>query len=1059
MNKIEAGQAYGDACRERRLAGIPACAGVAIGPVFRTVEAPAVVTRSRIYAEDIKAELARLDAAVLQSRKQLLKLRSRLSILPEASQDEIAPLLDAYLQMLGPSRLIRGVRTRVMDRLVSAETAVMEEANALAGQISAMQAEEGAGQDGAGPQRQADEVREIGRRLVRNLTRAPFRSFANMAQGSILVSEALRPADAALIDPSRIAGVATEEGGTDGHTAILLRALGVPSVLGAPGLLDGLRAGDPIVVDGSSGTLVLHPTPASLAAARRAVDAFARERQRLGRLRRLASVTLDGEAVDLQANLELPVELPMIAQSGAAGIGLLRSEFVFMNREAVPDEDEQAEVYQTVVTTMQGDPVTIRVLDWGGEKEIEALSTAGLVPDLMDANPALGLRGVRLLLRQPALLETQLAAILRAGAFGPVRVLLPMVTNLAEIRGGAGDLRDGGVAAAGTRADVAGNAAAGRDHGRDAGGGAGGGHAGAGGGLLRDRDQRFVHVYAGGGPGGDERGGVVRPAASLVAAAAAVHDRGGGAAPDPGFGLRRDGGQPDYDAVAAGAWLAELQHERLGGASGQAGGPGDDDRRVPAAGLAGDEAGGRGAVPGAGDGVRAGRVGGPSPRRRRPSRSELDQPGGEEPVHSALAGPEVRPGSEVAFGGAGLGRRRQLLAAERIGAKAEMIEGRDPGRALLVLERADGVDQPSAWPKHSGRGGQQPVLPGGELGQVARALQIRHVGVAADGPGRAAWGVEQDGVERFGRGPGGGVGLDDRGIELEPGKVVVQAAQAAGVAFNGEQLGRGLGRELRGLAAGGRAEIGDALSRPRGEELGGEGRGGVLHPERAAVEAWKLGHAGSWREPGGAGGEQDGAGRQGRIGAQREVQRGFVGVGFGDGAGVPAPACPEPGGRVEPGGVEVAQGRRALVGNPAQHGVHQAGERRELAAAGEVHGGADRRVGGRVEQQQGCGAEAEDVADHIRGGAVQERLQHGVERAEAAERGGGQAVGGGAVAAVVAGCRVERLVERAAAAEHGGEEIEGDLAGWVSGGLAGACGHGSASWRGSGGHARQTSVA
>ncbi len=434
MNKIEAGAAYGDACRERRLAGIPACAGVAIGPVFRTVEAPAVVTRNRIHAEDIKAELARLDAAVLQSRKQLLKLRSRLSILPEASQGEIAPLLDAYLQMLGPSRLIRGVRTRVMDRLVSAETAVMEEANALAGQISALGNGDGAGREGAGPQRQADEVREIGRRLVRNLTRAPFRSFADMAQGSILVSEALRPADAALIDPSRIAGVATEEGGTDGHTAILLRALGVPSVLGAPGLLDGLRAGDPIVVDGSSGTLVLHPTPASLAAARRAVDAFARERQRLGRLRRLASVTLDGEAVDLQANLELPVELPMIAQSGAAGIGLLRSEFVFMNRETVPDEDDQAEVYRTVVTTMQGDPVTIRVLDWGGEKEIEALSTAGLVPDLMDANPALGLRGVRLLLRQPALLETQLAAILRAGAFGPVRVLLPMVTNLAEIR-------------------------------------------------------------------------------------------------------------------------------------------------------------------------------------------------------------------------------------------------------------------------------------------------------------------------------------------------------------------------------------------------------------------------------------------------------------------------------------------------------------------------------------------------------------------------------------------------------------------------------------------------
>ena len=438
MSRIEASSGSPPACGldgwpERRLAGIPACAGVAIGPVFRTVEAPAVVTRSRIHAADTQAELARLDAAVLQSRKQLLKLRSRLAILPLESQGEIAPLLDAYLQMLGPSRLIRGARTRIADRLVAAETAVMEEANAIAGQMPGVGAD-AAFAPGTGSQRPADEVREIGRRLVRNLTRAPFRSFADMAQGSILVTETLRPADAALIDPARIAGVATEEGGSDGHTAILLRALGVPSVLGAPGLLEGLQAGDTIVVDGSSGTILLRPTAPSLAAARRAVDAFARERQRLGRLRRLPAVTLDGEAVDLQANLELPVELPMIAQSGAAGIGLLRSEFLFINRETVPGEDEQTEVYQRVVGTMQGDPVTIRVLDWGGEKEIEALSTAGLVPDLADANPALGLRGIRLLLRQPGLLEAQLAAILRAGAAGPVRVLLPMVTNVAEIR-------------------------------------------------------------------------------------------------------------------------------------------------------------------------------------------------------------------------------------------------------------------------------------------------------------------------------------------------------------------------------------------------------------------------------------------------------------------------------------------------------------------------------------------------------------------------------------------------------------------------------------------------
>ena len=422
-------KASDDILPERRLFGIAACAGVAIGPVFRTTEAPAQVTRHKIQAADIQAEGARLDSAIQQSRKQLKKLRSRLTVLPEESQGEIAPLLDAYLQMLGPSRLIRGVRKRIQERLVSAETAVMEEANAVALALAAMTAS-----NGPAPQRQADEVREVGRRLVRNLTRAPFRSFSGAVQGAVLIAESLRPADAALIDPARIAGVATEEGGTDGHTAILLRALGIPSVLGAAGLMADVRAGSTAVIDGVIGTVILNPGLASLSSARRAVATFARERQRLGRLRRLASVTLDGEIVSLQANLELPIELPMIAQSGASGIGLLRSEFLFMNRDTVPTEDEQTKTYQNVVETMGGDAVTIRVLDWGGEKEIEALITAGVVPEIIDANPALGLRGIRLLLRQPDLFETQLAAILRAAHAGPVRVLLPMVTNAAEIR-------------------------------------------------------------------------------------------------------------------------------------------------------------------------------------------------------------------------------------------------------------------------------------------------------------------------------------------------------------------------------------------------------------------------------------------------------------------------------------------------------------------------------------------------------------------------------------------------------------------------------------------------
>ena len=252
--------------------------------------------------------------------------------------------------------------------------------------------------------------------------------------GAVLVAEWLTPADAALLDPARIAAVATEEGGLDGHTAVMLRALGIPTVLGVMGLTAHMEPGRLAVVDGTNGVVVLEPSPATLVQAHRAVIAFARRRQRWARLRRLPAITLCGTEVALQANLELPAELPLIAQSGAHGVGLLRSEFLFMNRDDLPDEQAQTEIYTTVVEAMEGDPVTIRVLDWGGEKEIEALAAAGVGASAADANPALGLRGIRMLLRHPELLKTQFAAVLRAAIAGPVRVMLPMVTNLSEVQ-------------------------------------------------------------------------------------------------------------------------------------------------------------------------------------------------------------------------------------------------------------------------------------------------------------------------------------------------------------------------------------------------------------------------------------------------------------------------------------------------------------------------------------------------------------------------------------------------------------------------------------------------
>jgi phosphotransferase system enzyme I (PtsI) len=412
--------------REVRFSGHPISPGIGIGPVFEAAEPVLTVPHRKIFASDIAAETARLDDAVSTSRKQLGKLKTQLAHLPEQSQAEISPLIDAYLQMLGNSRLMRRAKIQISDRLLAAETAMMEEAETLAAEIMAMP-----GADHAGRSRRADEVREIARRVVRNLTRLSFRSFSGHAPGSILAAEALRPSDAALIQPSHFAGVITEEGGADGHTAVMLRALGIPAILGATGMLQAVKPGAIAIIDGETGEIVLNPTARSLSAARARLAARARTQRTLARLQLRPAETTDKVPISLQANLELPFELPMIAQSGAHGIGLMRSEFIFMNREVLPDEDTQTEIYRTIIEAMDGDPVTIRVLDWGSDKDVEALNP--YMPDTGEANPALGLRGIRLLLRNPELLETQLAAILRAAAAGPVRIMLPMVGFQSEL--------------------------------------------------------------------------------------------------------------------------------------------------------------------------------------------------------------------------------------------------------------------------------------------------------------------------------------------------------------------------------------------------------------------------------------------------------------------------------------------------------------------------------------------------------------------------------------------------------------------------------------------------
>jgi phosphotransferase system enzyme I (PtsI) len=412
-----------DGRAERVLHGLGVSEGIAIGTVHLNERGVMEVPDYRVPAAERDAERARLDAAVKRSRHQLEKLRAKAAGLPDSVAEELGFLLDAHLHMLADSRLIRGATRRIVEDGRNAEAAVQAEINEIAAGFAAVEDRYLAAR--------VQDVREVGDRLVRSLINRPYQALSHLPANSVILTEELSPAETALIAPGRVAGFATVLGGVESHTAIMARSLGLPAVLGVPALMhSGIQNGETVILDGSAGIVVVSPTSATLAEYKEKHAAYLRERRRLDRLRDLPARTRDGVEIRLQANLELPGELDSVLAAGAEGIGLLRSEFLFMNREDLPGEEEQYRALAAVVSAMGGKPVTIRTLDVGSEKLLASLG--GRTTE--SVNPALGLRAIRLSLKELPLLETQLAAILRASAHGPVRILLPMISTTGEVR-------------------------------------------------------------------------------------------------------------------------------------------------------------------------------------------------------------------------------------------------------------------------------------------------------------------------------------------------------------------------------------------------------------------------------------------------------------------------------------------------------------------------------------------------------------------------------------------------------------------------------------------------
>ncbi|MBY0428647.1 MAG: phosphoenolpyruvate--protein phosphotransferase [Alphaproteobacteria bacterium] len=404
------------------LKGLAVSAGFAIGPAFILDSARLQVPEYTIKADAVADETARFQDAVTKSVRQIKRIKSKAESLPADAAEEMNILLDAHMAMLSGSRLIRGVDKRIATDKINADAALQREIDHLAESFASMD-------DGYLASRMKD-IREVGQRLLRNLQTEHADITLNIPEGSVIVAEDITPADTAQIDPEHVEGFVAELGGVDGHTAIMARALDLPSVLGAAGLKHHCKNGTMIAVDGLEGEIVINPTAATLARYRRQQQKFKKEREQLKSLKRLPAITSDGAEVMLMANLELPRELSKAMDAGAQGVGLFRTEFMFMNRKTLPDEDEQYEALRGMVDGLNGKVMTIRTLDLGGEKLSSALGDA--IGE--STNPALGLRAIRLCLKQPKLFETQLAAILRAAVHGPVRILLPMISSVDQVR-------------------------------------------------------------------------------------------------------------------------------------------------------------------------------------------------------------------------------------------------------------------------------------------------------------------------------------------------------------------------------------------------------------------------------------------------------------------------------------------------------------------------------------------------------------------------------------------------------------------------------------------------
>ncbi|MDP4467896.1 phosphoenolpyruvate--protein phosphotransferase [Staphylococcus hyicus] len=395
--------------------GIAASDGVAIAKAYMLIEPD--LSFSETTTNDIEAEVLKFNEALKNSKIELTKIRNNAE---EQLGPDKAAIFDAHLLVLDDPELIQPIEAKIRDEKASAAHALTEITQNFIVIFESM--------DNAYMKERAADIRDVSKRVLAHILGVELPNPSIIDESVVIVGHDLTPSDTAQLNKQYVQGFVTNIGGRTSHSAIMSRSLEIPAVVGTKTITSNVKQGDMMIVDGLTGDVIVNPTEDELKAYQQKRQSFFDDREELKKLRDEASKTLDGQHVELAANIGTPNDLEGVKDNGAEGIGLYRTEFLYMGRDSMPTEDEQFEAYKKVLEEMKGKRVVVRTLDIGGDKELPYLN----LPEEM--NPFLGYRAIRLCLDQPDIFRPQLRALLRASTYGKLNIMFPMVATVQEFR-------------------------------------------------------------------------------------------------------------------------------------------------------------------------------------------------------------------------------------------------------------------------------------------------------------------------------------------------------------------------------------------------------------------------------------------------------------------------------------------------------------------------------------------------------------------------------------------------------------------------------------------------